>query len=216
MTPAPKPTVYLVDDDPDVRTALRLLFKSEGIPLTSFATAKEALKAIEEKPVGCVLLDVRMPDMDGLAFQKELAARKLPIPVVLLTGHATVPVAVQAVKAGALDVIQKPFKDEQLIAAVRNALEVYQQWQQALTERAAAAGRIAELTRREIEVLDLMVSGLRNKDIAEQLGISPKTLDIHRANVMDKLAARTTADLVRQRLLDQADPMALPYIFGMR
>ena len=216
MSAAQKPTVFLVDDDADVRNAIRLLFKSEGIPLVPHATGKDALKAIGDKPVGCVLLDLRMAEMDGLEFQKELLARKLPIPVILLTGHATVPVAVQAVKAGALDVIQKPFKDEDLIEAVKHALEVHAQWQQSLQERHAAAERIAELTPREIQVLDLMVSGMRNKDIAEQLGISPKTLDIHRANVMDKMEARTTADLVRARLLERADPMALPYIFGMR
>ncbi len=215
MSTPPKVSVCLVDDDSDVRSALRLLMKSEGIPLVSCASGKEFFQALEQKSIGCVLLDVRMPEVDGLQVLEELHARKVPVPVILLTAHATVPVAVRAVQLGALDIIEKPFQDEQLIEAVRKGLALHDRYRKILEDRQTAATRIAELTRREVEVLDLMVSGMPNREIAEQLGISPKTLDIHRANVMDKMEARTTADLVRQRLLERADPLALPYLFPL-
>lgn len=211
-----KPSVCLVDDDVDVRNAIRLLLKSEGIACTTFGSAREFLSAVDgpEKPAGCLLLDLRMADTDGLEVLHQLHARKFPMPTVIVTAYANVPVAVAAVKAGALNVIEKPFADAELVAAVRDALAVYEKWRRNLEDRLAAAQRISRLTPREIEVLDLMVRGLPNKDIAVELGISPKTLDIHRSNVMDKMEARTTADLVRARLLDTIDLVALPYLFN--
>jgi two-component system response regulator FixJ len=160
------------------------------------------------------LLDLRLAGKGGLDLLRSLHEQKLAVPVVLLMAHANIAMAVQAIKLGALDVIEKPFKDEALVAAVRSALDTYERWHKQLQERQLATQRIDNLTPREIQVLDLMVTGLPNRMIAEELGISPKTLDIHRSNVMDKMQARTTADLVRARLLERADPRALPYLFG--
>jgi 2,3-bisphosphoglycerate-independent phosphoglycerate mutase len=201
-----KLTVCLVDDDAAVRNAFKLLMRSAGINLLSFGSAQEFLAGFEPKNVGCIILDVRMPGMSGLELQEILRQRKVYIPIIILTAHADVHLAVQAVKTGAFDVVEKPFNQELLLERVHKAFEVFHDWQKVETERREIAERLADLTPRELEVLDLMVGGRTNKMIAEFLGISRKTLDIHRSKVMAKMKARTVADLVRWRMLDQSGP----------
>lgn len=211
-----QPTVCLVDDDPDLGGAIRLLMKAEAIPYLHCISAREFLDLFDRESapnIGCLLLDVRMPSTDGMQLMRTLHERKVPVPIILLTGHATISITVEAMRLGALDVIEKPFDDDELLAVVRRGLELHEQWNKKLVERSAAASRIANLTRREIEVLDLMVEGLSNEEIAKRLEISPKTLDIHRANVKEKMEAKTTGSLVRQRLLDQTDTMLLPFLY---
>jgi two-component system response regulator FixJ len=201
-----KLTVCLVDDDAAVRNAFKLLMKSAGINLLIFGSAQEYLAGFEPKNVGCIILDVRMPGMSGLELQEILKQRRVHIPAMILTGHADVHLAVQAVKNGAFDVLEKPFNQEILLDRIHKAFDVFGDWQKLEVERREVAHRLAELTPRELEVLDLMVGGRTNKMIAEYLGISRKTLDIHRSKVMGKMKARTVADLVRWRMLDQSGP----------
>jgi two-component system, LuxR family, response regulator FixJ len=212
MSPAPRPVVALVDDDAAVRNAVRLLLKAEGITVTGFATAQEFLAEAGEKPYACVLLDLQLPGMSGTDLLDVLTDRRIPVPIILLTGHATVAAAVNAMRAGVVDVIEKPFDDDRLIAAVRQALELGERWRQLLEDRQRAQERVAVLTPRELDVLDLMVQGKPNLQIAEELGISPKTLDIHRTNLMRKMHARSVADMVRLRILDRTDPLGLTYL----
>ncbi len=201
-----KLTVCLVDDDAAVRNAFKLLMKSAGINLIAFSSAQEYLAGFEPKNVGCIILDVRMPGMSGLELYDILRQRRVHIPIIILTGHADVHLAVEAVKAGALDVIEKPFNHELILERIHKAFEIFSDWLKVEAERKEIAERLSELTPRELEVLDLMVGGRTNKMIAEYLGISRKTLDIHRSKVMGKMKARTVADLVRWRMLDQSGP----------
>jgi two-component system response regulator FixJ len=201
-----KLSICLVDDDAAVRNAFKLLMKSAGINLITFGSAQEYLAGFEPKNVGCIILDVRMPGMSGLELQEILKQRRVNIPVIILTGHADVHLAVQAVKTGAFDVLEKPFNHDLLLERIHKAFDVFGDWQKVEVERKEISARLAELTPRELEVLDLMVGGRTNKMIAEYLGISRKTLDIHRSNVMGKMKARTVADLVRWRMLDQSGP----------
>jgi two-component system response regulator FixJ len=201
-----KLTVCLVDDDAAVRNAFKLLMKSAGMNLITFGSAQEYLAGFEPKNVGCIILDVRMPGMSGLELQEILKQRKVHIPIIILTGHADVPLAVQAVRTGALDVVEKPFNQELLLDRIHMAFDKFSEWQKVEVERKEIGERLRHLTPRELEVLDLMVGGRTNKMIAEYLGISRKTLDIHRSKVMGKMKARTVADLVRWRMLDQSGP----------
>jgi two-component system response regulator FixJ len=201
-----KLTVCLVDDDAAVRNSFKLLMKSAGINLVSFSSAQEYLAGFEPKNVGCIILDVRMPGMSGLELHEILRQRRVNIPIILLTGHADVHLAVQAVRNGAFDVLEKPFNQDLLQERIHNAFSVFGDWQKVEVERKEIAERLNELTPRELEVLDLMVGGRTNKMIAEYLGISRKTLDIHRSKVIGKMKARTVADLVRWRMLDQSGP----------
>ena len=200
-----KLTVCLVDDDAAVRNACKLMTKSGGLNLISFGSAQEFLAGFEPKNVGCILLDVRRT-MNGLDLHNILKQRKFNIPLIVLTGHADVDLAVQAFKNGALDVLEKPINQEILLDRIQHAFEVAAHWQKVENERKEITQRLEELTPRELEVLDLMVGGRTNKMIAEYLGISRKTLDIHRSKVMGKMKARTVADLVRWRMLDQSGP----------
>lgn len=201
-----KLTVCLVDDDAAVRNSFKLLMKSAGINFMSFGSAQEYLAGFEPKNVGCIILDLRMPGISGLELQEILKQRRVHIPIIILTGHADVHLAVQALKIGALDVVEKPFDQDHILERIHKAFEVYGEWVKVETERKEIAQRLEELTPRELEVLDLMVGGRTNKMIAEYLGISRKTLDIHRSKVMGKMKARTVADLVRWRMLDQSGP----------
>lgn len=201
-----KLTVCLVDDDAAVRNSFKLLMKSAGINLITFGSAQEYLAGFEPKNVGCIILDVRMPGVTGLELQDILNQRHVHIPLIILTGHADVHLAVQAVKNGAFDVLEKPFNHELVLERIHRAFEVYSDWLKVEVERKEIAERLGSLTPRELEVLDLMVGGRTNKMIAEHLGISRKTLDIHRSKVMGKMKARTVADLVRWRMLDQSGP----------
>ncbi len=194
-----QPIIYIVDDDPDVRDSLRLLLEASDMRVETFDSALTFLDQTHE-PVSCLVTDVRMPGMDGLALQEELARRKDSIPVIVMTGHADVPLAVKAMRAGAIDFLEKPFEEDALVTSVRRALE-----QRSLSLSRSSASQTAQehlshLTERERQVLDLLVVGKPNKVIAYELDISPRTVEIHRARVMEKVHARSLADLVRLAL----------------
>jgi FixJ family two-component response regulator len=194
--------VYLVDDEPAVRKALGRLLRSAGVEVATFGSAEEFLGALEEEAAGCALLDVAMPGLDGLALQETLARRGIDLPVLFLTGHGDVPMSVRAMKAGASDFLTKPVDGKVLVAAVRRALERGRSLARARREDAEIHRRLASLTPREREVLQGVVSGRLNKQIAADLGISEKTVKVHRGRVMEKMNAPSLAELVR--LADRA------------
>lgn len=209
MNSLSKLAVCLVDDDPDLRNLFKLLMKSSNIPVVTYPSAEEFLATFEQKNLGCLVLDVRMPGIGGLELLETLRQRNIFIPVILLTGFADVPLAVRALHSGALEVLEKPFREEELLSHIRKAITCYERLKRFEAERQAVAPRFASLTPRELEVLDLMVAGKKNRQIAEQLGISTKTLDIHRANILRKMQTKTVADLVRWRLMEKTDPFAV-------
>jgi FixJ family two-component response regulator len=189
--------VYLVDDEPAVRKALGRLLRSAGIEVATFGSAEEFLGALEEEAAGCALLDVAMPGLDGLALQETLARRGIDLPVLFLTGHGDIPMSVRAMKAGASDFLTKPVDGRALVAAVRRALERGRSLARARREDAEIHRRLASLTPRERDVLEGVAAGRLNKQIAGDLGISEKTVKIHRGRVMTKMAAGSVAELVR-------------------
>lgn len=197
-------TVFVVDDDPAIRESLRWLIESVGLKVKVFTTANEFLKSYDPSLPGCLVLDIRMPGMSGLDLQNELAARNVSIPILIITGHAEVPVAVRAMKAGALDFIEKPFSDQLLLDRIRRAIEKDVEFRQANSERVGVAARLAQLTPREREVMDLVIAGKANKVIASELGLSPKTVEVHRAHVMKKMQVDSLADLVRLGMLSRS------------
>jgi two-component system response regulator FixJ len=184
--------VHVEDDDPAVRDSLRVLLESAGFAVRTHDTAK-AFLALASELRGCVLTDVRMPEIDGLELQQRLNEWGAPLAVVVMTGQGDVPVAVRAMKAGAVDFLEKPFDDEQLLGAVRRALEQSQQLREAESATTAAASRLATLTPREREVFDLLVAGQPTKAIAKQLGASPRTIEVHRGRVFEKPRAFRTS-----------------------
>jgi two-component system response regulator FixJ len=198
-----KSLIYIVDDDPDVRDSLRILLESVEYAVKDFGSAKAFLGETALTGV-CLIADIRMPEMDGLELQEELVRRKVGIPVIVITGHGDVPLAVRAMKAGAIDFIEKPFDDEALLASIRRAIEIGLQQRTREAEAAAAEKLLALLTPRERNVLDQLVIGRSNKVAAFELGISPRTVEIHRAHIMDKMNARSLSDLVRISLAAQA------------
>lgn len=199
--------VYIVDDDEAVRHSLALLLETEGYTVASFAAAPDFLAAAPALPAGVLIADIRMPDMDGLELQQRLAERRLPFPVILITGHGDVPLAVSAMKAGAVDFIEKPFA----AAAILEAVETTSSRRAAPASdplAAAATARITALSPREREVLAGLVAGLPNKAIAYDLAISPRTVEIHRARVMQKMQAKSLSELVRLALAADVSPDA--------
>jgi two-component system response regulator FixJ len=188
-------TVHVVDDDAAIRDSLRFLLEPEGWEVRTYESAMSLMGA-ELPPAGCILTDFHMPDIDGLQLQARLAARGVRLPVIVMTGHGDVPVAVRAMKAGAMDFLEKPFQDDQLLDAIMRALKRNGRELEAAASSKEAAQRIAVLTPREHEVLDLLVTGKSNKEIAKVLGTSPRTIDVHRARVFQKLEADTLPDLV--------------------
>lgn len=192
--------VHVVDDDPAVRDSLALLLQSAGMSVRVYDSAATILNVARTLDAGCVVTDVRMPGIDGLTLQRQLAALSPRLAVVVMTGHADVPIAVKALKAGARDFLEKPFDDERLIGVVREALAASQQAQEACEAAESIIARLATLTRREREVLDLLVEGQPNKTIAYELGTSPRTVEVQRARVMEKMGARSLAGLVRMVL----------------
>lgn len=188
--------VFVVDDDDPVRDSIQVLLASAGFTVLSFASAKDFLAAVTN-PSGCMIADIRMPDMDGLELQQEIVRRGFSLSVIVITGHGDVPLAVRAMKAGAVDFIEKPFVDELLLSSVRRALDIRNQKQSAAAETQAALELLSLLTPRERSVLEQLVLGRANKVAAYELGISPRTIEIHRANIMDKMHVRSIADLVR-------------------
>ncbi len=196
-----QPTVFVVDDDPAVRDSLRLLLESVGLVAETFASPHQFLDAIVSEQPGCVLLDIRMPGMSGLELQRRLVARGITMPVIIITGHGDVTTAVQAMKTGATDFLEKPFNDQVLLDRIHDAITRDTQSRRARAEQDTVGRHLATLSPREVEVLDLIIAGKANKVIALDLGISEKTVEAHRARAMDKMQVRSTADLVRTVLL---------------
>jgi len=206
MTDERAPTVFVVDDEAVMRDSLRYLIESTGLRVETYADAATFLATIRPDMPGCVILDVRMPGMSGLDLQTELTRRGIDLPAIVVTGHAEVPMAVQAVKAGAIDFIEKPFSDQLLLDRVRQGIELDGRSREARVRRAEANRRLGLLTHREREVLDHVVAGMANKEIAAALQLSPKTVEVHRAHVMEKMKASSVAELVRLSLLAQEKP----------
>ena len=202
--------VHVIDDDDAVRDSLALLLDSADLAVRTYDSALTFLAVAPSLTAGCILTDVRMPDLDGLALQRRLNEAGVRLPVIVMTGHGDVPVAVAALKAGAADFLEKPFDDERLISAVRAALAASHQAQQQAALTADITARIASLTPREREVLDLLVAGNPNKTIAYDLGASPRTVEVHRARVMEKMNARSLAELVRMVIAASPAGMAGP------
>lgn len=192
-------TIHIVDDDEAIRDSLSLLLGAAGYEVAAYPSAEAFLVASTHGP-GCVLIDVRMPGMGGLELQEELARHGRRIPVILMTGHADVPLAVKAMKAGAVDFVEKPFDEKAMLTAIQRAFTLGLEAARAEAEGNQIGSRLAHLTPREREVLEALVAGKANKIIAYELSISPRTVEIHRARVMEKMEARTLSDLVRMAL----------------
>jgi two-component system response regulator FixJ len=189
--------VTVVDDDDAVRNSLRLLLKSVGLPTVTHASAQEYLDAWDPGQPGCMVLDVRMPGMSGLELQQELNRRGAIVPVIFISGHGDIPMAVEAIQHGAFDFLQKPFRDQDLIDRVQRALAADHANREGLAQRDIIRHRYESLTPREQEVLALVTQGKANKVMAGDLGVSQRTVEIHRARVMEKMGAQSLAQLVR-------------------
>lgn len=191
------PIIYIVDDNDDVRETLELLFESVDLCAESFGSAGEFLDAYPMGQSGCLIADVRMPEMSGLELQEEMVKRSIDLPVIIITGYGDVEMAVNAMKAGAADFIEKPYKEQDLLDRVHKAINQSAQKRQESSEEQMARERLAQLTPRERQVLEFIVDGEPNKRIAYHLGLSEKTIEFHRANIMRKLEAKSLAELVR-------------------
>ena len=198
-------TVYIVDDEEPVRKALRFLTKSVDLKSESFENASDFIDSLDHIGPGCLLLDVCMPDMNGLELQAALREKNIDIPVIIITGHADVPTAVKAMKAGASDFIEKPFDSEELLERIHKCLSGESKRQENTELTRLAAERLSRLTRREHEVMQALVAGKRNKQIADELFISFRTVELHRASIMKKLEANSLSDVVRIALLTESE-----------
>jgi two-component system, LuxR family, response regulator FixJ len=196
-----KPTVCIVDDDDGMRRALSVLMTTVGYNTVAFARPAEFLAKYDASVPGCVVLDVRMPEMSGLEVQQQLNRSGAMVPIILMTGHGDIPMAVQAMKDGAFDFLQKPFRDQDLLDRINAALKLDAENRQSVERHADLKRREHSLTAREREVMGLVVDGRANKVIAIDLGLSERTVEIHRANVMDKMGARSVAHLVKMHLM---------------
>ena len=196
MTEAP-PTVFVVDDDQSMRTYLRRLFESVSLRVVVFSSAEEFLRSTRPDAPACLVLDVQMPGLSGLDLQRELARADLLIPIIFVTGHGDIPMSVQAMKAGAVEFLTKPFRNQELLDAVREAHARDRVARRRTSEVAELRARYERLTPREREVFALVVAGLLNKQVAAQLGASERTVKAHRAQVVQKMEADSLADLVR-------------------
>jgi two-component system, LuxR family, response regulator FixJ len=196
-----EPTIFIVDDDEAIRDSLQLLLESAGFKnVKIFGSSRRFLDQASPQSGDCLLLDVQMPDMDGLDLQEQVASRGIRLAVIVMTGHGDVPIAVRAIKAGAVDFIEKPFPDDLMLGSIRRALAHAAELGREREEAGETLRRLDTLTAREREVLDGMVEGQPNKVIAYKLGISPRTVEIHRARVMEKMQARSLSGLVRMVL----------------
>jgi two-component system, LuxR family, response regulator FixJ len=198
------PTVFIVDDDQAVRDSLRLLLSSAELPSETFAGAREFLEAVPEDRPGCLVLDIRMPETDGLELQQTLARRGSRMPIIILTGHGDVPMAVQALRAGALDFFQKPFESKLLLSRIEEAIALDAKARSQQTDRLEIESRLARLTPRENEVLNCIVDGMPTKAIAASLGSSFNTVQNQRASILRKIQAESVADLVRMVMIARA------------
>jgi len=206
MVKKANPVVFVVDDDESVRSSLRFLLRSVGLESRGFASASEFLAAYEPTQPGCLVLDVRMPGMSGLELQEQLNLRGAVIPVIFITGHGDIPMAVEAMQHGAHDFVQKPFRDQDLIDRIQRALAKDAKSRAALNQHESIRERLDSLTPREREVLALMAQGKPNKVMAHELGVSQRTVEIHRARVMEKSGAASLAQLVRMVMDVQPGP----------
>jgi two-component system response regulator FixJ len=192
--------VHVIDDDESVRHALAFLLATSGMAVQVHESGTAFLEAAGDLQGGCILTDIRMPGIDGLALQRRLTELGIKLPVIVMTGHGDVPLAVEAMKSGAVDFIEKPFDDEVLLAAIRSALNRYDEQGRREAEAAQIAAKLNALSVRERQVLDGLIAGRPNKTIAYDLDISPRTVEVHRANVMAKMQAKSLPDLVRMVL----------------
>lgn len=202
------PVVHVIDDDESVRRSLDFLLRAAGHRTRTYESGVAFMQALPDVAPGCIVTDVKMPELDGVDLLKKLRAMDVRLPVVVITGHADVPMAVEAMKSGAVDFLEKPFDDEALLTSVRTALAAAEDAAEREAARRELRQRIAVLSRREREVLDGLVAGKANKTIAWELGISPRTVEIYRANVMTKMRAVSLSELVRMTLTaDLADEL---------
>jgi two-component system, LuxR family, response regulator FixJ len=206
---APDKLVHIVDDDDAVRRSAAFMLKHAGYQVESYVSGVEFLKQAKDAARGCVLLDVRMPEMDGLEVQKEMALRGIDMPVIILTGHGDVGVAVKAMRAGAVNFIEKPYEKEALLQAIEEAYQRLDRKHDKEMKASEAKVRLASLTGRERDVLNGLVAGFPNKTIAYDLGISPRTVEIYRANMMEKLRARSLSEALRIAFIAEGEPEAL-------
>jgi two-component system response regulator FixJ len=196
--------VHLIDDDAPVRQALAFMLTSSGFAVRAYPSASAFLETLERLQPGCIVTDVRMPGISGIELQRQLQARDVRLPVIVMTGHGDIALAVEAMKAGAVDFIEKPFNDEVMIAAIRTAFDRHAQTLNRHQETAAIGARLQTLSKREAEILEGLVTGLPNKTIAYDLKISARTVEVHRANIMTKMQAGSLAELVRMVFLLRA------------
>ena len=192
-----RPTVFVVDDDPSIRNALKNLFQSVGLEVEAFGAAQDYLASRRWDSPGCLVLDVRLPGNSGLDLQRELAKSKIEVPIVFITGHGDIPMSVRAMKAGAVEFLTKPFRDQDLLDAVQQAIERDRVARMHHAELAELRERYESLSSREQEVMAFVSQGLLNKQIANELGTSEGTVKLHRTHVMQKMSAESLADLIR-------------------
>jgi RNA polymerase sigma factor (sigma-70 family) len=191
------PVVFVIDDDPSVRSSLKFLIATVGLQVESFDSAETFLKRKPPQTTSCLVLDVRLRGLSGLDFQRELAAKNIRIPIVFITGHGDIPMSVRAMKAGAVEFLTKPFRDQDLLDAIRVALERDRARREQEKEATELQQRFGSLTPREQEVISMVASGMLNKQIAGQLGTAENTVKVHRSRAMEKMRAQSLADLVR-------------------
>lgn len=199
-----EPTVFIVDDDLAVARSLRWLIESVQLKVETFASAQAFLDGYDAAKPGCLVLDVRMPGMSGIELQERLTAQRIRVPIIFITGHGDVQMAVRAVQAGAFDFIEKPFNDQDLLDRMQRAISFDAERRERDSLRAQLSALVASLTPREREVMDLVVAGMSNKAVANTLGLSAKTVEVHRAKVMEKMNARSVSDLVRMSMLNNS------------
>ena len=202
----PNETVFVVDDDTAVRQGLRFMLRAAGYSVEAFPSARSFLEDYDPRQGGCLLLDVQMPQMTGLELQQRLNVRGWRIPVIFITGHGTVPLAISAMKAGAFDFIEKPLREDALLESIERALHWNDRAYEERLERATLQARVASLTPREREVFELVARGEPNKVIARHLGISFRTVELHRAHIIEKLQARSLSDLIRMGIIMNSTP----------
>lgn len=188
-------TVYVVDDDPGVCAGLRILLRSAGYEVETFTSARQFLTAIDSRREGCLLLDVRMPGMSGLELQRQLIDQDIPLPVIIITGHGDIQMAVHAVQAGAVDFLEKPVDNERLLNSISKALELNAELRDKRARRAEIEARFAQLTARETEVMQRLIAGRSNKEIAAEFGVSNQAIDAHRKRILRKLEVDTVTEI---------------------
>jgi FixJ family two-component response regulator len=206
---SPRPIIYIVDDDDGMRRAVTLLISTLGYDTAAFARPSEFFAKFKPEEPGCMVLDIRMPEMSGLEVQERLSRQGCMIPIIFITGHGDVPMAVQAMKAGAFEFIQKPFRDQDLLDKINEAVRVDGENRKDIARRADVLHRRESLTPRERQVMELVVNGDANKVIAIDLGLSERTVEIHRAKVMEKMGAKSVAHLVKMHMM-LAEPQTSP------